>query len=235
MLVTPAAEAAARATVQRVAAWPELGGLTGKRVVDVCSGLGRYALAFAEAGAQVTALDFSDARLEALRLRAAARGLTCDALCLDARALPPVAEADIAFVGGNMPGLWILREEDRALFSSLAGYVRPGGFLVLELVTLEQELLRFEPFHFSERDGMVVTEQRRWLEGRRRLGISIAAHSDHRHWEHAYERAVRSSADWEQLLAEAGWQLVHLRDEWPSAETNASVVRTLMLLRRSAS
>lgn len=235
MIAGPAGQAVAAATVARMGTWPELNGWRGRRVTDVCAGLGRYALALAEAGAVVTANDASASRLGLLLERAAERALACETLCADARELPATQSAEVAFLGGNLPGLWLRREADIALFASLAGHVVTDGFLALELVSLEQELLRFEPFRFSERNGMVVTERRRWLPGERTLAVSISAHSDAGRWEHAYERAVRSVGEWELLLAQAGWRLVRQSSDEVEAAGEASSLRTLMLLQRGES
>ena len=52
-----------------------VGGLVGKRVLDLGSGVGQYGLAFASAGAHVTCLDVSRRYLEMARSRFAAAGL----------------------------------------------------------------------------------------------------------------------------------------------------------------
>jgi malonyl-CoA O-methyltransferase len=66
---------------------PSLDGLAGKQVADIGCGTGRHAVALAIAGAQVTAVDFSEAMLQRARVKPGAEAVTF--LCHDlARPLP---------------------------------------------------------------------------------------------------------------------------------------------------
>jgi len=64
-----------------------VGDVRGRRVLDVGTGTGRAALLLARGGAQVTAVDASDAMLAIARQRAAAEGLAVDWQIRDAHAL----------------------------------------------------------------------------------------------------------------------------------------------------
>ena len=234
MLATPPHDAAAQVAVAALGQWAGVDGWAGKRVLDACAGLGRYALACAEAGASVTANDVSAERLAGLAERAAERGLTVELLCADARALPVQQGFDIVVLGGNLPGLWMNREEDLRLFGSLAAAVVEGGLLMVELVTREQEMACFEPVVFAERSGMVVTERRSWIGYYEGFRVELSAHCDEGFWHHGFERAVRSLAEWEALLAQSGWQVVGRYDGFLAKPLERGSSRTGLLLRRGA-
>ncbi len=65
-----------------------LGDLNGKRVLDLGCGWGNFSVWLAKQGAQVTAVDLSEALLDAARVLAEANGVTCDFRVADIVALP---------------------------------------------------------------------------------------------------------------------------------------------------
>lgn len=235
MLATPSHDAAAAASMAAVGCWPGVEGWRGKRVLEACAGLGRYSLALAEAGASVTANDVSAGRLAQLSERAAARGVAVETLCGDARILQVEEPFDLALLAGNLPGLWLDAHEDGRLFRSLASCVRPGGLLVLDLVTREQELSRFEPVVFAERIGMVVTERRSWIGYYEGFRVEISAHCDAGFWHHGFDRAVRSLCEWEALLVAAGWSVGGRFEGFSSRALSGRSEVTGLLLRRLGS
>ena len=234
MLATPPHDAAAQVAVAAMGQWSGVDGWAGKRVLDACAGLGRYALACAEAGAVVTANDVSSLRLAGLAERAEARGVKVELRCSDARALPAEEPFDIVLLGGNLPGLWVSEDEDLRLFASLASAVVDGGLLMVDLVTREQELACFEPVVFAERRGMVVTERRNWLGYYEGFRVELSAHCDAGFWHHGFERAVRSLGEWESLLAQNGWQVVERYEGFTPRRLERGSSRTGLLLRRGA-
>lgn len=234
MLATPPHDAAAQVAVAAMGQWAGVDGWAGKRVLDACAGLGRYALACAEAGAVVTANDVSSLRLAGLAERAAERGVTVELLCADARALAVEQGFDIALLGGNLTGLWMSEAEDVRLFASLASAVVDGGLLMVDLVTREQEIVSFEPVVFAERRGMVLTERRSWLGYYEGFRVELSAHCDAGFWHHGFERAVRSRGEWEALFARAGWKVVERYDGFTPRPLERGSSRTGLLLRRGA-
>lgn len=64
----------------------------GRRVLDLCCGIGADSLAFAQAGAQVTGYDLDPLRVALARLNAQALGLATDFIQADVRQLAPQAE-----------------------------------------------------------------------------------------------------------------------------------------------
>ncbi len=120
----------------------------GERVLDLCAAPGGKTLQLAAAGAQVTALDISEARLKRLRENLARTGMQAEVIAADALTWAPEQKydavlldapcsatgtirrhPDLPFVkdGGDLAGLIALQARllDRALT-----FMKPGGRLV---------------------------------------------------------------------------------------------------------
>jgi SAM-dependent methyltransferase len=115
------------------ARWAELLGRLlppGGRVLDIGCGTGSLSLLLAQAGYQVTGIDFAPAMVERARAKAAAAGLEIDFAVGDA-ADPafPAAEFDIV-LGRHI--LWAIPDvSTRTVLERWAALLRPGGRLVL--------------------------------------------------------------------------------------------------------
>jgi SAM-dependent methyltransferase len=98
-------------------------------IVDVAAGAGRHAVALAERGRRVVAVDYvAEAVRVAVRAHPRVQGVVADA-----GALP--------FAPGSLDALLTVNFLDRALFPVFAGLLKPGGSLIVETYTLEQRTL----------------------------------------------------------------------------------------------
>lgn len=93
--------------------------------LDLACGMGRNTLGLAQAGYQITAVDFSQVAINVLRVTAAREGLPVDAVCADIEA------PDYRFP----PGFYDLALQFyylyRPLLPLLQNTVRPGGYVVI--------------------------------------------------------------------------------------------------------
>jgi 16S rRNA (cytosine967-C5)-methyltransferase len=146
------------------------GDVRGKRIADLCAAPGGKTMQLAQAGAQVTAVDRSAARLERLRDNLARVGLQAETVAADATewvAEPfdaVLLDAPCSSTGTirRHPDIpWIKRESDLTALTALqqrllvraAALVKPGGTLVYCVCSLEPEegiaqataLLQHEP------------------------------------------------------------------------------------------
>ncbi len=108
--------------------------VTGMLAADIGGASGRHALPLAERGLTVVALDISSAMVGAVAERAAARGLSARVLAV-VGALPklPLAprQFDLVFCYSTL--LLLPRTGQQQAIATLAGLLRPGGILVVDL------------------------------------------------------------------------------------------------------
>ena len=132
-----------------------LGDVAGKRVLDLCAAPGGKTMQLAAAGAQVTALDISAARLKRLLANLQRTKLTAEIVEADALQWQPDAPFDAILLDapcsatgtfGRHPDLLYLKEGlelDRllvlqaALLERAAAWLKPGGRLVYAVCSLE--------------------------------------------------------------------------------------------------
>jgi SAM-dependent methyltransferase len=115
------------------------------RVLDVGAGSGRVALALAQAGHRVTALDLDAGLLEALRERTAGAGI--DTVCADARTFAlDRDDFDLCLMPMQTVQLLGSSEERVSFLGRAHAHLRPGGLLALAIVTA------VEPFDRADGD-----------------------------------------------------------------------------------
>jgi 16S rRNA (cytosine967-C5)-methyltransferase len=125
-----------------------LGPIGGRRVLDLCAAPGGKTLQLAAAGAQVTALDRSDRRLDRLRQNLRRTGLEADIVFADATEWQPPAPFDAVLIDAPCSATGTIRRhpelpwrrgaddlaalmalQDR-LLARAADFVVPGGTVV---------------------------------------------------------------------------------------------------------
>jgi 16S rRNA (cytosine967-C5)-methyltransferase len=134
-----------------------LGDVRGKRVLDLCAAPGGKTLQLAAAGAQVTAVDKSEARLKRLRENLARTRLGADVVCADALAYRASEPFDAVLLDAPCTSTgtlrrhpdvaWLRRPTDvRALadlqaqlLQAAAAHLKPGAPLVYAVCSLEPE------------------------------------------------------------------------------------------------
>ncbi|MFN8122161.1 MAG: methyltransferase domain-containing protein [Thermoleophilia bacterium] len=133
----------------------------GTRVLDAPCGLGRHSLALAALGAEVTGVDITGQAIAAARRDARRRGLAVRFLRADARAVH-VRDADVAVCLGNSLGYGGF-DDAAAMAAALAGSLRHGGRLVLELGATVECAPPAAPSEDRHTAGAVTMELRhRW-------------------------------------------------------------------------
>jgi len=168
---------AAAALVARVA-----GNVAGRTVADLCAAPGGKTAALAAAGAQVTAVDLSPARLERLRENLKRLGLAAEVVEADAAAWSPGKNFDVVVLDAPCTATGTIRRhpdilrlkapEDVARMAELQGkmlghaasLVRPGGRLIYGVCSFEpeegeQQIAKFLADHPEfARDPIVAAE-----------------------------------------------------------------------------
>jgi 16S rRNA (cytosine967-C5)-methyltransferase len=132
-----------------------LGDVGGARVLDLCAAPGGKTMQLAAAGAEVTALDISGARLKRLTANLARTGLSATVVEADARRWEPGAPFDAILLDAPCSATGTFRRHpdllyakatldlgaltalQRDLLARAAGWLKPGGRLVYAVCSLE--------------------------------------------------------------------------------------------------
>jgi SAM-dependent methyltransferase len=156
-------------SAEREVAWLVAQGLAG-RVLDLCCGFGRHALAMARAGLPVVGVDLSLELLRAAReLPEFEPHLRGRLLCGDARRLPLAAASfDAATLLFSSFG-YFGEQGDGQVLAELARVLRPGGLAVLDLMNPAHVRAALVPRSRRSGPGFVLAEERRLADGGRRV------------------------------------------------------------------
>jgi SAM-dependent methyltransferase len=136
--------------------WDQLGLRAGDRLLDVTCGPGLYAVEFARRGCEVTGIDFSPASIAHARQLAAQEGVADRCLFIeeDVRRMiiEPAAFDGALFLYGQLAVF--PRDEARALLEEIAGALKPGARLVVELLEQERVDKKGSTWWFTDDQGL---------------------------------------------------------------------------------
>lgn len=184
------AAACADLIVQATGVEPATGDGQGGRgvdVLDLASGPGRHAIAFAERGFNVTAVDLSPTLLEFARREAEEAGVGIELVRCDMREIPFVDRFDLAVQLFTSFGYFATEEEDARVLMRVRRALHDGAWYALDLIN-ERHLRRtLVPRSTKTIDEIEVVEERR-IEGDHVVKqIAITAGDDRMR----YEESVR--------------------------------------------
>lgn len=144
-------------------------GLTrGKRLLDVCCGVGRHDFVLAALGARVVGVDATAEYLAQARRRA--RGADNPAFVLgDMRRLPFREEFDAAVNLWTSFGYFLDPRDDARALSGVARALKPGGLFLIDLINESWVRAEGLPRNWRRRaDGAFVLEELTLVDGRDR-------------------------------------------------------------------
>src|SRR6201996_5283065 len=136
---------------QRRALAPWLRRTTGKSVLDIGCGVGRWSLRFAARGCCVTGLDLSPFMVESARENAAAQGVECTFVSGDVREHNFGTRFDLIFCVTVIQHITDPAEAGRAL-ANLARHLSPDGEMVLLEAAPMGDIRRCDTAIFKARD-----------------------------------------------------------------------------------
>lgn len=146
---------------------------TGAAILDMCCGVGRHSLEFARRGYSVTGVDRTAAYLRTARDAADAEGLSVEWIEADAREFQRSAAFDLAINLYTSFGYFEDPAEDRRMAENLYRSLKPGGFLVMDLMGKERLARIFSRRNWDELpDGSFFLQERKirddwtWIENR---------------------------------------------------------------------
>lgn len=135
----------------------------GAAVLDIPCGPGRHLVPLAQRGLQLCGVDLSHAYLVEARERADAAGVKAELVEADMRQFVRPASFDLAICMYTSFGYFSEPGDDVRMLQNLSRSLRPGGRLVLELVTKETAAAS-GPFEYDVAAGRHIVEQAQLLE-----------------------------------------------------------------------
>jgi SAM-dependent methyltransferase len=152
--------------------WARLGLEAGSRLLDATCGPGLYAVPLAERGVQVTGVDFGPASIAYARQLAEARKVSGHCRFIESDVRQMAFEADsfdaAMFLYGQLSVFPV--KDTRSLLAMIAGFLRPGGRLVVELLNQDRLDKQDSTWWFTDDKGLwgerpfMHLGERFWLE-----------------------------------------------------------------------
>jgi SAM-dependent methyltransferase len=159
----------------------------GAAVLDLCCGIGRHSLELARRGFRVTGVDRTQAYLDMAAAAAGREALDLQLVCEDMRTFRREESYDAAINLFTSFGYFEDPRDDQAVVDNVCASLRPGGVLVMQLMSKEVLARIFRARDWYEQDGLLVLEERKvrqswsWIEsrwilisGRRRVNLDLS-------------------------------------------------------------
>jgi SAM-dependent methyltransferase len=188
-----------------------LGLKSGAAVLDLCCGLGRHSIEFARRGFKVSGVDLTKPYLDQARATASKENLNIEFVQSDMREFSRPAAFDAAINFFTAFGYFENPDDDAKVARNLLDSLKPGGRLIVDLNSKEILAGRFRERDWSRRDdGTIVLEERRLLDGWKRLENRWILIRGNERRESTLSLRLYSGAELESLLRAVGFREVSL-------------------------
>ena len=138
-------------------------------VLDLCCGIGRHSLKFAQHGFKVTGVDLTKPYLQVAREKAEKAGLDIEWQQADMREYCRPGHFDLVVNLCTSFGYFEDTEDDLQVLSNIYRSLRPGGKFMIEILGKEVIAATFNPFQQFEVEGCQVTAESEILNDWTRL------------------------------------------------------------------
>jgi SAM-dependent methyltransferase len=186
-------------------------GLAHGHVLDLCCGPGRHAVALAQRGLQVTAVDSSSFLLDKARQRATEAAVEIDFVAADMRCYMNPKAFDCVLNMYSSFGYFDDAADDLVVLRNIYESLKPGGSCLLDMVNKSWLSNFVEPTHSSqEPDGTLLVQRYELLDNNTRQSIEWRLIRDGQ--EHIFKFYIRifSGEELRDLLHVAGFGSVAL-------------------------
>lgn len=180
------------------------------KVLDMCSGPGRYSLEFARRGCTVTAVDITKPYLDAGRESARAENLEIEFIEGDAREWTRPESFDLAVNLYNSFGYFSTPEEDEAMLRCLYRSLKPGGILVMELLGKEIAARDFSEGEWFEQDGRLILTEFTVIGDWEAMKNRWVIIEDNRIMDTSWTQRLYSASELKKILHDTGFKTVRV-------------------------
>lgn len=209
---------------------------SGSRILDLCCGHGRHAVALAGRGYQVTGQDLSEPFLRGAREAAAARGVAVAWVHGDMRRIPFEDEFDAVLNLFTAFGYFDREEENQQVLEQVAKALRPGGVFLLDFINRERVVREHRPHIISRHDdGLIVLDEGEidLLAGRTERRVTLLFPGGARR-EYRHSVRIYTLVELVRMLASAGLELTGYWGDLDGGEFGLGSQRLVIQARRAA-
>jgi SAM-dependent methyltransferase len=205
------------------------------RVLDLCCGFGRHALALAERGVGVSGLDLSFELLREARTLPGAELLRGRLVRADAGALPFANRSFDSVVNLFSSFGYFGELGDQRMLGEIARVLGHPGMLVLDLMNPDFVRGHLEPESCRENEDFLLRERRALTDGGRSVTKEVELRLEHgevRTWrEHV---RIYEESELRALLADRGLRIVARHGAFDGRDLSASSPRMILVCRPAA-
>jgi SAM-dependent methyltransferase len=221
----------ARQEVEQVLALAGLADSTGLSILDLCCGPGRHAIELAAAH-RVTCVDRTPFLLDKARELAAQRGVKAEFVQADMAEFKREGAFDLAINLFTSFGYYPTREEDARVLRNLHASLKPGGALVMDVVSKERVARGFRAAHADEGDGWVLFQRCRVTDdwGRLENAWTLLRGDTARTWRFSHN--IYSGHELKAALHQAGFKHVQLYGSLDAAPYDYNAARLVAVARK---
>jgi SAM-dependent methyltransferase len=177
------------------------------RVLDLCCGPGRHAVALARRGHRVTGVDRTERYLERARQRAEEAGVEVDFVRGDMQTFVREHSYDLVISLFTSIGYFEDDADNRAVLANMYASLAPGGLLVLDTFGKELMARDWQAARVDERGRQMVIERRQLVDAWRRVRVTVTTIDEDRRSDYTYEHWVYSAGELMERLQGAGFAL----------------------------
>jgi SAM-dependent methyltransferase len=179
-------------------------------VLDLAAGIGRHAIAFAQRGHRVTAVDRTAGYLEIISQRAEASDVAVELVQQDMREFQRKKSFDLALNLYTSFGYFSDQRDDLRVAKVLYESLREGGCAVMEMTSKEILARDWKERDWHElADGTVVLEEREVLDSFRRASCRwTLIPPDGSLFAYRFEHTLYSASELSGLLKDAGFSRI---------------------------
>jgi D-alanine-D-alanine ligase len=207
------------------------------RILDLCGGQGRHALALARRGYRhLTVFDYAEFLLQRGRREAAETGLEVAFQQGDARALPfPSASFEVVLLMAQSFGYFADAADDRRVLREVWRTLVPGGRFLMDLIDRDVALRHFRAESWHEAtDDIVVCWKRQLVHDVVRVREMVLSKSTGLLRDRTYAERLYSADGLHTLLSEVGFVGIHVQHNAfvhnPNAGTDYGLATNRMLI-----
>ncbi|MEX0323639.1 MAG: class I SAM-dependent methyltransferase [Puniceicoccaceae bacterium] len=205
----------------------------GKDVLDLCCGPGRYSVAMAKAGFNVTGVDRTQFLLDKARERAAEADVEIDWIQMDMRDFFRPDSFDLVLNMFTSFGYFDDKDEDLQVLGNIFTSLRPGGVVIIEMVGKEWLAKVFQPtISTSEADGSRLVQVHEVIDDWSRIRNEWILIKDGQTQTFKFHHTIYSGQEIKDRMKQVGFDDITLYGNFDGDEYGYNASRLIVVARR---